>query len=133
MNLTKGIYLPVGWNFIFTILNREFGRKFDVVEIVSRNPWQVQAIPFGSRFSPDLLKKQTASPNLLLRYSILKICWIVLYRCWWVSSLDDRSNTSNAKHLSTSFKYCIWIFTYWKLEFKLIKSVIQYWKILAYY
>ena len=90
---------------------------------MSRNHWQVQAIPFGSRFSPDLLKKQTASPNLIdsdIQY--WRYAW--LYRCWWVSSLDDRSNTSNAKHLSPSFKYWIWISKYWTTT---AAGAAQYW------
>ena len=93
---------------------------------MSRNPWLVQAIPFGSRFSPDLLKRQRLRPICYADIQYWRYAW--LYRCWWVSSLDDRSNTSNAKHLSPSFKYWIWIFKYWELEFKLISSVIQYWK-----
>ena len=70
--------------------------------MVSRNPWQVQAIPFGSRFSQDLLKEQRL--RLICYADIQYWRYVVLYRCWWVSSLDDRSNTSNAKHLSPSFK-----------------------------
>ena len=41
-----------------------------------------------------------------------------------MSSLDDRSNTSNAKHLSPSFKYWIWISKYWTTT---AAGAAQYW------